>query len=502
MAVGLLTTTMTLDAALSQCQLLIDQRQYEQAEILVRQILNQQPNNPAVRFMLVTLRSAQRRHGEALELQLQTITNNPNQSGLYCHLGYIYRDLKNFDAALTAFTTAIELNPDLPINYYNVADIHQHQGALKKAEAMFRQSINHHPEYSLSYTALANLIKLSADDPLVNQIYQQLNNDALGPASKSHLHFALGKIFDDNANPAQAFDHWSQANRLADKHFDWRANRNWVNSIMQRYPVGQPPAPTTKLAAEPVFVVGMPRSGTSLTEQILASHPEVFGAGETAYLLDLDNQAAAACNSQAPFPAYIGQLANRQLEQLAADYLDNLNSVNVDHQPARRIVDKYPLNFVYIGLILQLFPHAKIIHVRRHPLDTCLSCHSKNFTNTALTFTASLPSMGQVYQDYQRLMAHWHLLYPGKILDLDYDQLVTDQERQSRRLIEFVGLDWHEQCLQFHRTRRSVQSASFTQVREPIYQSSVGRWQAYARQLKPIADILNIDISVEISRQA
>ena len=414
------------------------------------------------------------------------------------HLGYIYRDLSDFDNALTAFNAAIDLDADHPDNYYNIATIYQHQGKLDEAEKIFRKNISLHPNHSRSYTALAYLTKIKVDDPLVERMENQLGLSSVSQTIRSELHFALFKIFDDGKLPDLAFHHLDLANQLSDKHFDWQANRQWVNTIINNYPLNQSPVKGENSSNQLVFIVGLPRSGTSLTEQILASHPEVFGVRETSYLLDLDIEAASYYRTDGRYPAYCNQLDSPKLKHFADDLQSRLNADNVDNLPAKRIVEKYPINFVYVGLILQLFPNAKIIHTFRHPLDTCLSCHSKNFRNKALSFTASLTSLGEIYKDYQRLMTHWHQLFPGKILDLNYTELVTSQEQQSRRLIEFVGLDWHEECLNFHQNSRTVQSASFTQIRRPMYQSSIGRWKPYARQLQPLADILDLDISKEI----
>ena len=226
----------------------------------------------------------------------------------------------------------------------------------------------------------------------------------------------------------------------------------------------------------PIFVIGMPRSGTTLIEQILASHPDVYGAGELQAL----NQAVTRAGS---FPYDLANWSVSNLAQVAGDYLEQINRLAPN---ALRVIDKLPGNFLYAGLIPLLLPGARIIHCRRDPVDTCLSCYSKSFAGEQL-FAYQLDELGQFYRDYQMLMAQLRqILPPDQFIEVDYEAVVDDLEGQARRLIDFIDLPWNDACLAFHETRRMIRTASVAQVRQPIYTSSKGRWHQHAAHLAPL----------------
>jgi hypothetical protein len=237
----------------------------------------------------------------------------------------------------------------------------------------------------------------------------------------------------------------------------------------------------------PVFIVGMPRSGTTLVEQILSRHPQVFGAGE---LRDVDRLAEALT---APVEAVGGDsnvlaaLARQKGRDLAERHLHRLTRLG---GAALRVIDKLPINFLHLGLIATLFPRARVLHCRRDRLDTCLSCYVQYFH--ALNFTWDLEDLGKYHREYERLMAHWRTALPLRLLDVSYEELVSDQEAVSHRMIAFCGLDWDERCLAFHENPRPVHTMSMLQVRRPMYASSVGRWRRYEKQLEPLRKALTL----------
>ena len=233
----------------------------------------------------------------------------------------------------------------------------------------------------------------------------------------------------------------------------------------------------------------MPRSGTSLAEQILASHSGVWGAGE---LNDMKFVARAAMNLSSikgPYPVCVPGLPDRAYQQLGDMYVSSItNESSAGHQ---RIVDKHPLNFQFVGLILDMLPNARVIHTTRHPLDTCLSCFFQNFTK-GQHYSFDLTALAEFYVDYRRMMSHLDMVYPGRILEVNYETLLGDLEDETRRMLDFCGLEFEDACLAFHETDRVVKTASFYQVRQPLYQSSRGRWQYYREELAPVAEILGI----------
>jgi hypothetical protein len=231
-----------------------------------------------------------------------------------------------------------------------------------------------------------------------------------------------------------------------------------------------------------VFVVGMPRSGTTLVEQILASHGAVFGAGELQHVQTL-------VTGLGDFPASVPRLAPDQLQAFGQRYLDTVTPLA---RGKIRLVDKMPVNFVYAGLIRLILPEARIIHCRRDPVDTCLSCYSKLFT-AEQSFSYDQTEIGQFHRDYQKITAHWRAVLPAThFLEVDYEAVVEDVEAQARRMLAFLELEWDPACLDFHLTKRPVKTASVNQVRQPVYKSSAGRWRQHAAQLAPLLAALEI----------
>ena len=235
----------------------------------------------------------------------------------------------------------------------------------------------------------------------------------------------------------------------------------------------------------------MPRSGTSLVEQILASHSRVYGAGELNDMKFTVRLAGQISGVKQAYPASVSGLGPAQFRRLAEDYLARVRKVTPGEFD--RVVDKHPLNFQFVGLILLMFPNAKVIHTVRHPLDTCLSCFFQNFTK-GQHYSFDLVKLAHFFNDYRRVMEHFEMLFPGQILTVDYETLTEDTEAQTRRLLDHCGLEFEPDCLDFHKTRRVVKTASFLQVRKPIYQSSKGRWRNYSTQLAEVASIIGLDV--------
>ena len=285
---------------------------------------------------------------------------------------------------------------------------------------------------------------------------------------------------------ARAFHHLDTGNRLKRSTFsyDAAATGQWFNRIATAF--------TPELMAKyqtagaqsdlPVFIIGMPRSGTTLVEQILASHPQVHGAGELSAL-------SLAIEKAGTFPGSIGNWSADDLSRIGRDYLARIAPLA---NGKAHLVDKMPANFFYAGLIPLILSGARIIHCRRDPIDTCLSCYSKQFAGEQL-FSYDQAELGQFHRDYQTLMAHWRTVLPAQcFIEVDYESVVDDLEGEAKRLIDFIGLPWDDACLNFHQTRRVVRTASVNQVRQPIYKTSKGRWQAHADHLRPLLAALGL----------
>ena len=232
----------------------------------------------------------------------------------------------------------------------------------------------------------------------------------------------------------------------------------------------------------PIFIVGMPRSGTTLTEQIIASHPAVYGAGELEAISRISQELSKDHEDTGGYPECMLHFQNQEIEKLANGYLSNLRALAGD---VLHVTDKMPHNFLHLGLIAILFPGARVVNCKRHPLDTCLSIYTQKFTNVH-PYAYDLTELGQYYRQYERLMAHWEHVLADRIFTIQYEELIEEPEATSRRLIGYIDLPWDDRCLEFHETERPVKTASQWQVRQPVYKKSVNRWENYETHLAPL----------------
>jgi tetratricopeptide (TPR) repeat protein len=302
------------------------------------------------------------------------------------------------------------------------------------------------------------------------------------------LHFRLGELYDRQQDYQAAFRHFQTANRLKARTFDVPEFSSFLGDMISVFTPGfMSTAPrATHGSRRPIFIVGMPRSGTTLVEQILSSHPDVFGAGELEEIRRISLEMLKVDRNGKIVPGCLDDLTADTCNRFAARYLDHLDGLAGG---AARVTDKMPQNFIGVGVIALLFPEARIIHCRRDPLDTCLSCYVNDFGATH-DYATDLETLGRYYREYQRLMRHWKEVLGIPMLEIDYEALVADQENVTRGLLDYCGLEWNEQCLRFHDNRRAVATSSYDQVRRPVYSRSVGRWRNYEPWLGPLIESL------------
>jgi tetratricopeptide (TPR) repeat protein len=361
------------------------------------------------------------------------------------------------------------------------------EGRFAEAETLFRRAAQFDPNAPSAWSALVGLRRMTPADNDWLKRAEQIAAGGLAPLSEATIRFAMGKYCDDVGDFARAFRSFSRANELqlmAAQTYDTEARTRFVDDMKRVYSretLSRTHAGATD-SMRPVFVIGMPRSGTSLVEQIIASHPRVRGAGELRFWADAVRRNAAAIRHEPPGESLV--------PKLAAEYLGVLTTHSGD---ALRVVDKTPFNTDYLGLIHTVFPRARVIYVRRDPIDTCLSCYFQEFSQD-LNFAMDLSDLAHYYREHQRLVAHWRsALPPQTLLDIPYAALVGDQESWTRKIVNFIGLEWDERCLDFHRTDRTVSTASYWQVRQKMYQSSVGRWRNYEKFIGPLLDLRDAD---------
>jgi len=384
---------------------------------------------------------------------------------------------------------ALALQPKNPETLALRAELHADRGRFAEARAQLEHAIAVQPDFAAGYASIAALQRMRPEDDAWLTGATALLAGPLPPTQQIQLHFALGKYFDDVGRYDEAFEHFRQANELS-LHGSAGYNSERLEALVERVmrlctPAllrAAPESGTPGASRQPLFIIGMPRSGTSLAEQILASHPHVFGAGEVRFwhraFLVLEREAAAG-------PGRLTQA----LPKVAHDYLAELPQAAA---AALRITDKMPANFLYAGVIHAAFPEARFIHMQRHPLDTCLSVYFQHFFNVS-QYANDLAGLAHYYTQYRRLMGYWReALPPGTLLEVPYEGLVADAETWTRRMLEFAGLPWDARCLEFHRTERVVITASRWQVRQKLHQGSSGRWRNYERHLGPLLPLLEL----------
>jgi tetratricopeptide (TPR) repeat protein len=445
---------------------------------------------------LVQHRAGQLSDAEAL---YQGILNDaPEQPDALHLLGLIRGEQGQEHIGIELIERALRKRPLAAAYHHNIAGLYRRVGEMALAKARFQDAFTLKPDYGEAYQGYAEMVAFAPQDPFLDAVEQQLTDPNLHDQTRCYLHFAAGKYLDDTAEYDQAFKHYESANGLAARSFSVSKNRQFFQDLVYFQPdlqsiearggsVGDQPMP--------IFVVGMPRSGTSLVEQILASHSRVFGAGELNDLATVSLQLAQTLRAQSA-PAGMRRDESSRLVQVAVDqararYLHALRDRDYG-EGIQWIVDKHPLNFRFLGLLRAMIPGVKIVHVSRHPLDTCLSCFFQNFTK-GQDYSFNLTDLGQYYLDYQRLMNHWSAVPGLNIHTVTYESLLASPQSVIESLLAFCELPLEPACLRFYDTIRTVSTASFNQVRQPIYQTSKARWRHYAQHLGPLARMLDLD---------
>jgi len=436
---------------------------------------------------------------EAIRAYRKALRLEPDEADACNNLANALKDAGRLDEALSLYDRAIGLRrPGRDRALANKALLLMEMGALSGAREAVREALADNPDCVPAWHIQALLKTFEPDDPDLQTLERLLGRaDALGMPveSRIRLNIALGKAWLDAGDDERAFACLEEGNRLkrSTVRYDARLAGERITAVantfsmelLQRFAgtgAGHP-------SEAPVFVMGMPRSGTTLVEQILASHPEVHGAGELQVLRQLVPGLSTLEPDPCPplYPALLARCSPADLARMGQEYVARVCDPYPDK---RRVIDKMPVNFLYAGLIHLVLPNARIIHCRRDPVDTCLSCYMRTFTGD-VSFAYDLYELGHYYRHYSALMDHWRALLPPRCyLEVRYEDIVEDLEREARRMVEFCGLSWDAACLRFHQNERPVHTASATEVRRPIYRTSVGRWRPYARHLAPLVAAL------------
>ncbi len=511
------------EKALLDAALLRAQRQFGRAEELYNSILERDPENSKVFYLLGTLAMEQQQFSDAAVFLKRACTLVPDDANAWVDLGSAYAEQERFGDAEAAVRRAIQLQPESPRARQVLAGLLNREGryeeavsALAKALEMlpdsvelllahghclrtvgrqddalsaYRRALELAPSSGDAWWSLANMktYEFSAIDRELMR--EQLERDDLDDEQRVSMSFAAGKAAEDAGDFFAAFDLFMAGNSLrrGRESYDPVATTKRVDDLVGAFGASSFGSNTSASPddAIPVFIIGMPRSGTTLVEQILASHSQVAGTGELPYIEQLAQRVPD------------GRDDDTSMEQYAQWYLDK---TSVHRGSAPLFTDKAPGNFWHVGLIASILPQAQFINVRRHPLDACMGSFKQLFAG-GQSWSYDFFEIAEYCLDYHRLMSHWHDVLPGRILDVDYENVVADLEGEVRRMLEHCGLEFEDACVAFHETGRAIESASSEQVRLPLYDTAVNHWRNYEAQLGEVIEILQPLVAAEHSRK-
>ena len=435
---------------------------------------------------------------EAVASYHKALDIKPDFAEAHSNLGNAFKELGRMDEAVASYHDALAVKPDFAEVHYNLGNAFKEVGKLDEAAASYSKALAIKPDYAEAHRLLAYIKRHSEYDDDIQAMERSYAKPAIGDAQRMHLAFGLGKAFEDLHQHEKAFGFFAEGNSIRRASFSYSIEdqANFFKKLEEVF--------DSSLFAKhegagcddetPLFILGMPRSGTTLVEQILASHRRVHGAGELGNLKRIVSSYFDKGNG-VEFPESIRFADGASFERQGVEYIREIRKYSMD---TRFITNKMPANFKYIGLIKLILPNAKVIHCRRDPADTCLSIFKTYFTGKH-EYSHDLGELGRYYNAYGELMEHWHGVLPGFIHDVQYEDMVADQAGQTRPLLEYCGLEWDDACLEFHKTNRPVRTASAEQVRRPIYKDSVQLWKRYETQLAPMLEILRQNGSAGVS---
>ena len=503
----------------------IKDRKFDEAEKICREVIQKNPNNADAMRLMGKLAARLKRRGDAEKFFRRAIDIAPDFTGAIVDLGRLMQEDDRYEEAIKYFKQAIEMQPDNARLYdmlgyvlepaaltYDAIEAHQKAieldpklagawlglghslktvGRQEEAIEAYRQCSNLEPNFGVIHWSLANLKTYRFTDEEIDDMKARVSSDDVSGEPEINFLFALAKAYEDRNDYDQAWHYYDEGNskRRMQESYDpveiEVANGNIIDvfnrEILERNTGNGNTDPS------PIFVMGLPRSGSTLIEQMLASHSLVEGTSELPYVTrvtrSLNRNRADGIN----YPQAVRELEERHFKALGEDYIKYCQLHRTEER--QYFIDKNPNNFPNIGFIHMMLPNAKIIDARRHPMDACFSCYRQLFAK-GQTFTYDLTDIGEYYLQYQRMMDYWHEVLPGRILTVQYEEVVTDFENQVHRILEYCGLPWEDACLSFYETDRPVRTASSEQVRQPIYTESLHRWRHYEQHLDELKETL------------
>lgn len=462
-----------------------------EAEQLLRNVLEQAPGFVAARIDLGSFLREQDRFEEAIKEFRAALAIEPDEPRIHFLLAGTYAPAGLTDLAIESYRHALKSNPRHAGAWLGLAHVLKTVGRTGESIEAYRESARLRPGNGEIYWSLANLKTYRFSDEEIASMEEKLASGKISRLSEVNMRFALGKAFEDRGEYERAWGHYAAGNRKRreDERYDPVQTEMLNDAIRDVFGTGL----MGRLANQgdpdpaPVFVVGLPRSGSTLLEQILASHSMVEGTAELPYIGRVASSLNLGRADGINYPAVARELDAATLRRLGRDYLDFAQMHRRRNRP--RFVDKMPNNFPHAGFIKLILPNARIIDARREPMDTCVSCFRQLFAR-GQPFTYDLVDIGEYYLQYRRMMDYWHTVMPGHVLTVQYEELVGDFENQVRRLLAFCDLPFEENCLRFYETERPVRTASAQQVRRPLNSEAIGRWRHYEQHLDVLKEVL------------
>jgi tetratricopeptide (TPR) repeat protein len=474
----------------NMAQALHEEGRLEEAIAWYQQALEMEPNSARFHSNLASALAEQDNYEEAISRYEIALRIAPDSAGAHHGLGLVLQEKGRPEEALARHREALRHDPDFAPAHCSLGSVLEEFGEFAEAQDCFRAALRSDPTHAGAAAQLATLLRGQLPEADQAAMQELLANAQLIDGKRSSLHFGLAQVLDARGAYVEAADHLQRANALCLASLQ-RHGKNYYPADHTRFVDGLIAAFAPEFfeftrgfgldTERPVFIVGMPRSGTTLLEQILASHSQVFGAGELRLAREAFESLPRALTVEAAPVECVARLDRAITRRLAQRHLDRLAELN---RPAQRVTDKMPDNYLYLGLLATLFPRAKYIHCRRDPRDVAVSCWMTNFRS--IRWASDPEHIASRFREYQRIMEHWRRVLPVPLLEVDYEETVADLEGVARRMIAWSGLDWEPACLDFHATARPVRTASVAQVRQPLYGKSVQRWKKYETALAPL----------------
>jgi len=480
-----------VNAALLLARIAINANCFEDAKEILERITQMAPRFIAAWHDLGTVLKELHAFDEAVEALRTALAMDPSNALTHYYHGAALAMAARPEEAVAAYEQAVSLDAELTGAHIGLGHVLKTIGDQEGGVKAYRRAIELRPNFGETYYSLANLKTFRFSDDDIREMQQRLKNEQLPVDCKVHFAFALGKAFEDQKDFDRSFEYYSLANEshrdtIAYDPVQTEVAHERMRQVFTQSYYASLPQGAGYEAPDPIFIVGLPRSGSTLLEQILASHSMVDGTSELPDI-SMIAQGLAKPRTGKVFPQCMEELPVEELESLGQQYIEQTRR---HREAAPFFTDKMPNNFAYVGFIKAILPNAKIIDARRHPMDSCFGCFKQHFAK-GQTFTYDLFELGEFYLEYERLMRHWDEALPGSVLHVQYEDVVDNVEAEVRKILAFCGLPFEESCVTFHETKRAVRTASSEQVRQPIYRGAMQTWKRYGANLDGLREILS-----------